>query len=500
MLPIGLILLLLALATGVLALRGRVVARGRFCRRCRFDLAGLTDPATCPECGRDLARPGSVRPRLRRASRLGLALAAVLLVAGISVTAVAATDNTARLFAALPDRVVLTLHALGADAAFTEIVTNRLMPPDRLPDAVWEALIEEALALQADESRAWDARHGEVLSVAMSLDRLTDKQATAFVRAALATSTAFPEAIRHGAAAAGVEVNCYTSDRVAALNAVPSASKGGDRLSVWITIRRAGARSPARVTVLNSEWGGTLSIPAGSGRSSTSPQVRVPLNGLDWSAVDPGADLTLFVEYTIAVRARSGITVAAWTQTDEGAVRVLPAESVLVRTNTDPEVVASFTANAHVRLAPIYLPPRGKRYVDRDGVELAKSNLMTSRLPVGLAGDLVVIHDGRETPICAVTARAGLYMGSKTISWDYDPSAEIDEAMLQSWLEAGSVTVELRPVPAHAEQDRVIREILGVPLRFESVPVTDTPPPAPSFSTDPAPGETIGRPITDPEV
>lgn len=46
----------------------------------------------------------------------------------------------------------------------------------------------------------------------------------------------------------------------------------------------------------------------------------------------------------------------------------------------------------------------------------------------------------------------------------------------------------------------MIREILGVPLRFESVPVTDTPPPAPSFSTDPAPGETIGRLITDPEV
>ncbi len=41
------------------------------CRKCRFCLAGLTDPARCPECGRDLSRPRSKvkgqRPSPRRA-------------------------------------------------------------------------------------------------------------------------------------------------------------------------------------------------------------------------------------------------------------------------------------------------------------------------------------------------------------------------------------------------------------------------------------------------
>ena len=50
MLAIGLTLLVAAIILLLLALRGRTIARGRFCRKCRFDLAGLTAPAACPEC------------------------------------------------------------------------------------------------------------------------------------------------------------------------------------------------------------------------------------------------------------------------------------------------------------------------------------------------------------------------------------------------------------------------------------------------------------------
>jgi hypothetical protein len=44
MLWLGLTLTTAALALLILGLRGRVIARGTFCRKCRFDLAGL-EPA-----------------------------------------------------------------------------------------------------------------------------------------------------------------------------------------------------------------------------------------------------------------------------------------------------------------------------------------------------------------------------------------------------------------------------------------------------------------------
>jgi hypothetical protein len=496
MLPFAITLLTLSGILLALALRGRLTARGLFCRKCHFDLAGLTTPDTCPECGRPLTTPKSTRPTLRRAHRPALAVAAVLFLLGATLTTLSATNNIPRILAALPDRVILALHAIHIDEAFTEIATNRLMRTNPLSDDTWRTLIEDALALQADENRAWDPRHGEVLANALVTGRLTDDEVAQYARLAIATFVDFPSTIRHGADTAGLMVKHYNSNRVAALNRVTSVTNGAEQLVIWLSIPRAGVRSPQHTADVDTWSGGMFTIPGSAGRSGGGNQLRLPLADLDWSAVEPESDLTMFVDYTVAVRTQtSQTTIVEWSETAESPVRVLPADAPIVTLNTDPEVIRSFHANSHARLSPIYIPPPDERVNDANFTDVAHSQFIFVKNPVGLSGDLYVVHDGRETRFCGINAAASQGMGANSIVFRLTAPAEIDEELLQSWLDAGSVTLELRPSPAIAERSHNIREILGVPLRFESVPVTRARTPGTGFSDVPGPQETTGRPL-----
>lgn len=52
------------------------------CRRCRYDLSGIDDPQTCPECGRALTRRRAVRHGRRRRRRVVLVFGVLLLLLG----------------------------------------------------------------------------------------------------------------------------------------------------------------------------------------------------------------------------------------------------------------------------------------------------------------------------------------------------------------------------------------------------------------------------------
>ena len=45
----------------ILGLRGRRLDGHPVCRKCRFDLVGTPDVSVCPECGRDVTQPATVR-------------------------------------------------------------------------------------------------------------------------------------------------------------------------------------------------------------------------------------------------------------------------------------------------------------------------------------------------------------------------------------------------------------------------------------------------------
>lgn len=502
MIPLTTVLVVLALGLLILGWRGRIVDRGVYCRKCRFDLDGIdraTPDACCPECGSGITEPASTRPTLRRKRWGALVPGVLLLLVGLTLSGIAATNNTAKIMALFPDRVVVTMHDLGFDAAFTEIATNRLVRlKNPLSDETWDGLIADALAHQQDSNTAWDPRHGEVLANALIDGRLTEDQMLGYVRLAIDSYAEFPATLRHGTDVAGIEVMHTSSARVSALTSHGTVSLGGENLMIWKTITRAGLLEPDYSAEIDSTSGGIFSVPGPNGRSMGGSGGRIPLGDLDWSRVEPNTDVTFFVEYQIEIKASfQGEAVDRWTQKNTGTVRILPADAQLVKLNTDSEIIESFRSNPHVRVAPLYIPPPEERNAYGSTIIPLESDFINSELPVALAGDLYVVHDGQEVRVSGISAPASQGIGIRMFNWRVDTEDGVDEAMIQSWLDAGSVTLEYRPDPEIAEKTHDIREILGVPLRFSDVPVTAEKSPRQGYSNEPADNETIARPIDD---
>jgi hypothetical protein len=179
MLPLALILLAASTIILALALRGRIIARGRFCRRCNFDLAGL-DPATtpaCPECGRDLAEPRATSPVVRRRSAAGLIAAALLALA--AAVPLAATIPAARtqMLPHLPDPALAALDRLGLQGTHAETLA-RLQDTARPRSPALATLIDDALATvekQPDQAPRPDL---ERIVSALNGDKLDEPQLT----------------------------------------------------------------------------------------------------------------------------------------------------------------------------------------------------------------------------------------------------------------------------------------------------------------------------------
>ncbi len=488
MLPLALLVAASLLLTW--AIRGRVTARGRFCRKCRFDLAGLPSPETCPECGRDLTQPKAAKPTLRRVRRLPLAGAVVLLLLGASLTTIFATNNTARIWAAMPDRVILALHALGIDAAFTEIAANRLSGPAALPDSAWPSLITAALAHQADADTPWDPRHGEVLQHSFTASRLTPDQITAYFTHGTESSVDFPAAIRHGAPEIGVRIMLRPSFRIASLKGSNGLLYDGTD-TVWAYLSAESMTLGTQcVTPPGSNTGYTgFSIPGPGGGGQGSMGFTAPLANLNWHAIPPDADLPVTVHYETGIHRMSG------RHTHQGGptsitrnVRILPPETELVALNTDPAAVSHYTAHSTIRITPLHIVPPDSR----SGNHIAEFTIIAVENPYPISGRLVALHDGREYLIAHITCNR--YAGHSLQSQSWTTTDPPDDSVINAWIAAGQVTLEIRPDPRHAEKTPGITAILGVPLRFEGVRVTTNPNPA-SESSLPNPDHTTARPV-----
>ncbi|MBO6739488.1 MAG: hypothetical protein JJ916_06485 [Phycisphaerales bacterium] len=502
MIPLTVVLVVLAIGLLIFGWRGRIVDRGVYCRRCRFDLDGIDrakPDACCPECGSDITKPTSTRPTLRRKRWWTLVSGGLLMLAGVVLTGVLLTNNTARIMAVLPDRVVLSMHRMGFDSAFTEIATNRLVRLNNpLSDETWDDMVDDAIAHQQDTNTAWDPRHGEVLVNAFIDGRLSEESTTLYVRHAIETSAEFPDTVLHGTDVAGVYVFHANSDRVSSLNRYGSITSAGEQITIWMSVTAAGVEEPSHVTELSNQSGGMFTVPGPLGRSMGGHEIRVPLGDLDWSAIEPDTDLTLFVEYEIVVKTSpSNSEITRWKQTDRGNVRVLPADAELVKLNTDPEIIESFRNKAHARVGEFYIMPATQRNAYANVIIPAQSDLLTSELPVALAGDLYVIDGEQEVRICGIKVPASMGISARMFSWRVETEEGVDEELLQRWLDAGTVTIEYRPNPSIAQDSHNIREILGVPLRFNDVNVTGTQPIRGGVSDIPADHETVGRPIED---
>lgn len=488
---IGIGLLLAAAAVGIWAWRGRVVARGRFCRRCRFDLAGLgPDHAACPECGRDLRGPKATRRTLRRARRPGLVATAALLLAGAGSLASTAGNAGPAVLGVLPDAMVLNLHALGVDAAFTELATHRL-PSPALTDGVWDRLIADALAHQADPDAAWDPRHGEVLARALLAARLTEEQLIEYVRHGCDADIEFPARLREGAKALHGHVTHQTGARNTALNSttIPDDSPVSVMISEWVT--GSGVRGPDGFDVQGGTGSGMrLSVSSVTGRSSGGFSVMVPFTDEDWARLNGRRDLTVYVNHElVAVRTSDNKELLRLPRTTERRVEVVPADQPIVRLDASPEVLAAFESPTAFRLSHLHVATDGER-ARRYGHSSLYAHAMHT--PVAVSGRLWAIDGDRELRIGWVTLDAQpVGQSMNTVIWNL-PESEPPET-LDAWRAAGQVTLEIRPDPSLAERTPGIDRILGVPLRFV-VPIADAPPPLAIHST-PHPDLIHGVPV-----
>jgi len=492
-------LLIFATAMIVIALRGRVVSRGSFCRKCRFDLQGLaSDAPACPECGEDLSREHATRPTLRQKRRVVLVLGLMLLLAGLPLMSISVTNKTARVLAALPDRVVLTLHTLGMDAAYTEIATNRLTQTNPLNDDTWAKLIETALAHQADENIVWDPRDGEVLFQAFTRDRLTPEQIEQYFETGLEVYAEFPDEIRHGADEMGVTLTVQPTGRISCLSgSFVMLTDGTDTVWNRLQISAGGVVDPAyERPISNSAGFAGLHIPGVSGGGRGSIVGRIALDELDWDSIKADEAYTFYIKYKVGVVRMTDQHIH---QQAEGIikqpVRVLPSDAQLVELDTHPDTIGAFADHPAFRIAPLHIDPEQTRRKTKYGTHLGACNTITENLPIAVAGDAVLIFQGQEYRMGQVSREQLSGHGISSMQWVTDDP--VPEDLIEDMLEAGSVTIEIRPNPSVAEKIPGIKQILGLPLRFEDVIVTSEPKPR-SQSSMPHPDQRTGRVVTDP--
>ena len=177
MIAIGICAVFVALFFGFLAWRGRIVERGQFCRKCKFDLAGssMNEGDRCPECGSAIHLESSRRTTLRRTYKPGVIVFTLTFLIGCGAIGFGIWGNPAAVYSSLPDAFVVQGVKWGSDAALDE-ATTRLTTSTAFAKHHHSDLINHALKIQADRSQPWDPRLGQILINALVANQFDQEQ------------------------------------------------------------------------------------------------------------------------------------------------------------------------------------------------------------------------------------------------------------------------------------------------------------------------------------
>lgn len=160
-------------------LRGELVNHHPTCRQCRFDLFGNPQAASCPECGAQLKHPRAIRMGVRQ-KRRGMIIAAVLLLlpvigGGGTFGYFASRDFDWRKIKPVWWLTVEANRPPGpvSDAALDELV--RRLNNGALSGGQVQAIIDNALAHQADANRTWQTQWGDIVEQTHTNGKLSDE-------------------------------------------------------------------------------------------------------------------------------------------------------------------------------------------------------------------------------------------------------------------------------------------------------------------------------------
>ena len=172
---------LLAIALLIWGLRGRRVDDHPLCRRCRYDLCGTASlPKVCPECGRALTQPRSVRIGHRRKRWVTVAIAVLMLAASVGVGGLVSWQKGKDYDWNRAKPVWwLKRDASGDDPARVQTALTEMLRRVN-EESLWsgqvEDLVDLALDMQGDTTIPWKVEWGEIIEQAWTQDHVADAQ------------------------------------------------------------------------------------------------------------------------------------------------------------------------------------------------------------------------------------------------------------------------------------------------------------------------------------
>lgn len=167
------------------AIRGRITAHGTFCRKCRFDLAGLGSPATCPECGRDLSQPKATRPTLRHTNKPALIAALLCFLIAIPSLLTGSSAVRAWMLPRTSDSVLAVLDRLDLDGAHEEVIARLSDPATHRP--AFAATISRALDRVLSQGVNAPSEDRAIILAALRGAQLNEPQAERYFNAVVDT-------------------------------------------------------------------------------------------------------------------------------------------------------------------------------------------------------------------------------------------------------------------------------------------------------------------------
>jgi hypothetical protein len=191
------VIAILAIGAALLALglRGRIIDDHPHCRRCGFDLVGLSRPAdasqawVCPECGRDLNAAKSIRigTRIRRRGLIVSGSAILLLLALATGSVIYLATRGTSVYAKLPNVALRLLipYRSGSDLdAIGQELSKRIASGDVVKEEV-SRMVDAALERQADWNRPWSMPLGAAIEAAIGKGFVSDTQLDRYIAQAV---------------------------------------------------------------------------------------------------------------------------------------------------------------------------------------------------------------------------------------------------------------------------------------------------------------------------
>ncbi len=468
MLPTALILTGLGVLMLLLALRGRVTARGLFCRRCKFDLAGL-DPArdnpTCPECGRDLTQPRSTRTTLRRIHRPALAAAILCVLFATPLFLTQSAAVRAWLVTRAPDPALAWLERLDLEGADAEIIA-RLADPlkhrtaflDRIDRAIDRVLTDKLNAPANDRA---------VVLTALRNTQLSEAQAARFLEAVIDARIAIRDkAHPHQTTVPSAwTVNArfhefFPPDEMfAGGNPAYSIEHGFHRGGPAATVTLDPTKPPAYDTRALQFYGGR----------SLMPDDTTPLRDRGTPEPAPGDSIAVHAALSVRIHSpRSPDPILTIWRTAEQTVTIVPADQPLVPTVDDPEALAALAATLSMREVRVFGSP--------DSPLLAAFAISDAPAPAHAAfrstmtaGDLTLLSE--ELLVLAPYNFPAISQGYAQTAFQAslrDPEAR---ARFEAISPNTTVTIILRPDPVAAYRYAELASCLAGELIFQNIPI-----------------------------